>query len=126
MFNRRDFDGFDGHMRADVVFEDIPRGLTMKHRGEFKDWLGGWASSFSDARVDSATYHEGADFSLATFTGRGRNDGALGPMPATGREMSVSFWELLHFDGDGQVVEGEINYDQLTLLVQLGHAQPPG
>jgi SnoaL-like polyketide cyclase len=124
-FNRREFNRMDEHMRENLAYEDIPRGLTMKNRDEFKDWLGGWISAFSDARVDSATYHDGADFSLARFRGRGRNDGAMGPLPATGREMDNPFWELLRYDEEGKVISGGILYDQMTLLSQLGHIEPP-
>lgn len=123
--NQQDFDAMDAHLRDDLVYEDVPRGLTVKTRDEFKDWLRGWFTAFSDARVDSPTYHEGADFSLARFTARGRNDGPLGPLPATDREMSTPFWELLHYDADGKVVAGEMQYDQLTMLGQLGHVEPP-
>lgn len=126
LFGKRDFDGMDSHLRADVVYEDIPRGLTTKGPDEFKDWLAGWTAAFSDARVESAIYHEGAGFSLARFVGRGVNDGPMGPLPATNKQMSTPFWELLHFDDDGKVIAGEINYDQLTLLAQLGHVTPPG
>lgn len=125
MFNKRDFDGLDEYMRADLTYEDVPRGVTMRSRDEFKDWLGGWTTGFSDGRVDEATYLEGADFSLALFRARGRNDGQFGPLPATDREMDTPFWELLHYDGDGKVISAEVQYDQLTLLGQLGHVPPP-
>ncbi len=126
LFNNRDFDGMDQHMRADLTYEDVPRGRTLKNRDEFKDWLHEWTSAFSDARVDDATYHEGAGFSLARFRGRGRNDGALGPLPATDRQMDNPFWELLQYDNDGKVVAAAVHYDQVTMLTQLGHLQPPG
>lgn len=125
-FNQRDFVGMDAHMQEDLVYEDIPRGMTMKNRDEFKDWLGQWTTAFSDARVDSPVYHEGADFSLARFVARGRNDGPMGPLPATNREMHNPFWELLHYDKAGKVVAAEIHYDQMTMLSQLGHIEPPG
>jgi hypothetical protein len=125
LFNERDFDGLDAHVSVDVTYDDIPRGLTMKNRDDFKDWLRGWTAAFSDARVDSATYLEGADFSLARFLGRGRNDGAMGPLPATDREMRTPFWELFRYNDDGKAVSAEIEYDQLTLLVQLGHVEQP-
>lgn len=126
LFNDRNFDGFDKYVTEDITFDDIPRGLTMKNRNEYKDWLRAWPTAFSDARVDSATYLEGPDFSMARFRGRGRNDGPMGPLPATGREMYNPFWELMRYNDDGKVISAEIEYDQLTLLVQLGHLKPPG
>jgi hypothetical protein len=59
------------------------------------------------------------------FTGTGRNDGPLGPLPATGREASVPFCETREYDADGKVVRSDLYYDQLTLLEQLGHMQVP-
>lgn len=126
LFNERNFDGMTAHMRQDLVYDDIPRGLTMKSFDDFTGWLGGWTSAFSDARVESATYLEGANFSLARFRGRGHNDGPMGPLPATERDMDTSFWELFEYDDDGMAVSGGLQYDQVTLLSQLGHIQPPG
>jgi SnoaL-like polyketide cyclase len=125
LFNSRHFDGLDEHMREDITYEDIPRGQTMKSLHEFKDWLNTWISAFSDVRVDAATYLEGDNFSLARFRGRGRNDGALGTLPATDRELDNPFWELLEYDDQGKVKSAAIHYDQVTMLSQLGHIQPP-
>ena len=49
----------------------------------------------------------------------------MGPLPATDREMDNPFWELLEFDDEGKVVSAAIHYDQVTLLTQLGHLEPP-
>ena len=51
---------------------------------------------------------------------RGTNDGPLGPFPATGKEWTLPICEMWHFDADGRVVGGEIYYDQVSLLTQLG------
>src|SRR4051812_49001285 len=97
-FNDREFDKMDADVRADVMFEDVARQLTMKNLDEFKDWLREWATGFSDAQVASAEYLEGPDFSMAKFRGVGMNDGQMGPLPPTQRRMDVALWELLHFD----------------------------
>ena len=55
---------------------------------------------------------------MARFTGRGTNDGPLGPFPATGKEWTPDLRDV-HFDADGGVVGGEIYYDQVSLLTQL-------
>jgi hypothetical protein len=57
---------------------------------------------------------------VARFTGEGTNDGALGGFPATGRQWTLPICEMWHFDADGSVVGGEIYYDQVSLLTQLG------
>ena len=48
--------------------------MTMKNLDEFKDWLGEWATGFSDAKAASAEYTEGPDYSLARFRGVGTNE----------------------------------------------------
>lgn len=126
LFNDRDYDAMDVHIRDEMTSQDIPRGLTTKHRDEFKDWLRGWSTAFSDAKVAEPQYHEGSDFSIARFQGRGTNDGPFGPLPASSRPMDMPFCEILHYDDDGKVTAGEIYYDQMTMLVQLGHMDPPG
>ncbi|MFY9916536.1 MAG: nuclear transport factor 2 family protein [Nocardioidaceae bacterium] len=125
-FNKREWDSMDAHMRADVTYEDSPRGLTTKNIDEFKDWLREWEKSFSDAKVSHVTYFEGENFSLATFSGTGTNDGQLGPFPASKKRMDNPMWEMLHFDAEGKVASGQIMYDQVTMLGQLGHIDLPG
>jgi len=102
------------------------RGITVSSADEFKDWLRAWFTSFSDARPDEARYLEGNDFTLALFQGRGINDGPLGELPPTNRQMDLPFAELLEYDADGKVRYGAIYYDQVTMLTQLGHMPPQG
>jgi len=59
------------------------------------------------------------------FTGVGTQDGALGPLPASGKRMTMQFCEVMHFNGSGQIVRGELYYDQVTMMVQLGHMPAP-
>src|SRR6266542_718514 len=57
LFNRRDWDALGAHLREDVTFTDMARGLTMKSIDDVKGWLGEWATAFSDAtgrRMDVA------------------------------------------------------------------------
>ena len=39
--------------------------------------------------------------------------------------MDMPFCEVIRYDSDGRATSGKIFYDQLTMLTQLGHAQPP-
>ena len=125
LFNANDLDAMDGYIREDLTSVDHPRGLSLKSREEFKDWLREWKTAISAARVDDATYYESGNASIATFHGRGVNDGEMAGMPATGKAIDVPFCEFLFFDADGKVEASQIYYDTMTMLVQLGHMQPP-
>lgn len=124
MFNDRDFDAMDAHLDTAFTYEDVPRALSLRDAAEFKEWLRGWTTAFSDARIDAAQYLDGPDFSVARFQGTGRNDGPFGDLPPTGRSMDVPYCEVMHYGSDGRVVSCQIYYDQLTLLSQLGHIPP--
>jgi hypothetical protein len=38
----------------------------------------------------------------------------------------MRFCEIREYDTDGKAVRGQLFYDQVTMLVQLGHMPPPG
>lgn len=126
MFNDRDFDAMDAHLDTRFTYEDVPRGLTLRDAAEFKDWLRGWTTAFSDARIDAAQYLGGSDFSVSLFRGTGRNDGPFGDLPPTNQTMDVPYCEIMRYGSDGRVLSCRIFYDQVTLLNQLGHITPPG
>jgi hypothetical protein len=49
----------------------------------------------------------------------------VGSFPATGKQWSLPMSEMWHFDAAGSVVGGEIYYDQVSLLAQLGLLPAP-
>ena len=63
----------------------------------------------------------------AVFEGvyAGTNTGAFGPFLATGRSVSLPWINVLRFDSDGRIIGGGAYYDQLTVMTQLGHMEPP-
>jgi hypothetical protein len=105
----------------DAVYTDVARGLTLNGNDEITGWLTGWKTAFSDARVDQPSYLDAGDWTIARFRGRGVNDGPMGPLPATGKQMDLDFCELCRWQ-DGKVVEAAMYYDTTTMMVQLGHA----
>ncbi len=125
-WERRDFGAAVSGMVEDFTYKDHPRGLSIKSREEFKDYIAAWAQAFPDGKITEVERdHDAGDTSVAQFTLRATNDGPFGPFPATGRSVSVPLCEILHFDSEGRIVSEEIYYDQMSLLVQLGHAEPP-
>ena len=121
-FNRRDFDALVKEYTDGISWIDRAQGTTFTTPQAFKDdFLGGWIQASSDCQVTDATYTDAGEMVVARFTGRGTNDGPLGPFPPTGKKWALPICEMWHFDADGRVVGGEIYYDQVSLLKQLGH-----
>jgi steroid delta-isomerase-like uncharacterized protein len=124
-FNRRDFDAIAAMLADGFVYLDTARNVTFKGRDEFKTWLKAWAGAFSNAEVVEPQYLEAGDTVISMFTGRGKNDGQFGPLPATGKSMVNAFCEMMTFNKAGKITSGRIYYDQLSILIQLGHVPPP-
>jgi len=125
-FNRRDFDAVVKEYAERISWIDQARGVTFRTPQEFRDsFLQGWIEASSDCQVTDARYTEAGDTVIARFTCRGTHDGPLGPFPATGKEWTLPLCEMWHFDVDGRVVGGEIYYDQVSLLMQLGLMPEP-
>ncbi len=124
-FNQRDWERLRSLMAETIAYDDRPRNLQLRSVDAFLAWLKEWAAGMSDARVTAPEYLEAGEYSICRFTGQGTNDGPMGPtQAATGKRMDMPFCEILHVQ-DGRVTGGEIYYDQLTLLTQLGLVEAP-
>ncbi len=125
-WEQRDFDAAVSEMVGSFTYEDHATGRSLGSREEFKEYIAGWAQAFSDGKIsEGARYHDAGDTSVAQCTLQGTNDGPFGSFPATGRSVYLPLCEIIHFDSAGRMVSGELYYDQMLLLVQLGHAEPP-
>ncbi len=78
------------------------------------------ATAASDIQIIDPTYLDAGQSVVCTFAVVGTHDGPLGPFPATGRRFRLPLCELWRFDPSGRVVGGDLYYDQVTLLSQLG------
>jgi steroid delta-isomerase-like uncharacterized protein len=121
LFNARDWDAFAADLAADCEFTDEARGITVKGPQQAVEFEQGWVTAFSDAAITSPRISDGDSTTVVQFTGRGTNDGPLGPLPASGRPVSMPFCEVRDYAADGKVVRSALYYDQVTMLTQLGH-----
>jgi steroid delta-isomerase-like uncharacterized protein len=127
-FNQRDFETMTSQYADRISWTDNAQGRTFTTPREFRDdFLAGWVRSSSDIRISDPRYLDAGQAVVCTFTVTGTHDGPLGPFPATGRAFALPLCELWHFDAGGRVVGGDLYYDQVSLLTQLGlMPQPSG
>jgi steroid delta-isomerase-like uncharacterized protein len=121
-FNSRDFDANLRLAAEDVVCEDRATGAILTGRSGFREFMQEWVNSFSNGECVELELIDAGDIVVAEFIGRGVNDGPLGPLPASGKQMNLRFCEILRFDEQSKLVSCTIYYDQLSLMAQLGHA----
>ena len=125
-FNQRDFEAMTRQYADSIAWTDRAQGRTFTTPQEFRDdFLAGWVTASSDIRVTGPRYLDAGQTVVCTFTVVGTHNGPLGPFPATGKQFSLALCELWHFDADGRVVGGDLYYDQVSLLTQLGLLPQP-
>ena len=127
-FNRRDFEAMTSQYADSISWTDHSQGRTFRTPQEFRDeFLPGWVRASSDIRITDPAYFDAGPTVVCTFTVAGTQDGQLGPFPATGKAFVLPLCELWHFDASGRVVGGDLYYDQVSLLTQVGlMPQPSG
>ena len=124
-FNGRDWERMRSLLADTIAYDDRPRNLQLRSVEEFLGWLEEWTTGMSDARVTAPEYLDAGEYSVCRFAGQGTNDGPMGPTGAsTGKRMDMPFCEIMRVQ-DGRITGGEIFYDQLTMLTQLGLAEAP-
>jgi steroid delta-isomerase-like uncharacterized protein len=120
-FNRRDFEAMTQHYADSIAWTDHARGQTFSTPEEFRDeFLAGWVHASRDIRITGARYLDAGHTVVSTFSVTGVHDGPLGPFPPTRKGFTLPLCEMWHFDAAGRVTGGELYYDQVSLLMQLG------
>jgi steroid delta-isomerase-like uncharacterized protein len=124
-WEKRDFEALEDCLADGVSFNDASQGQVVKGKSSVKDWYASWATACPDS-VAGATLVAASD-DTAVFEGvfAGTNTGAFGPFSATGGSVSLPWVNVLRFDSDGQIIGGSAYYNLLTVMVQLGHMEPP-
>ncbi|HLM06159.1 MAG TPA: nuclear transport factor 2 family protein [Blastococcus sp.] len=125
-FNLRDFAAMTSSYADSIAWTDHAQARTFRTTTEFRDeFLANWVRASSDIRITGARYTDAGETVVSRFTAVGTQDGPLGPVPATGERFALDLCEMWHFDASGRVVGGDLYYDQLSLLVQLGVMPQP-
>lgn len=87
--------------------------------------MGEWLAASSDGKVEVVEVIDAGDVVVNVLEMEGTNDGPMGSMPASGRRFSTRGVQVLHVDEEGRIVFYDNFVDQLSILVQLGFAEPP-
>ncbi|HYO50719.1 MAG TPA: ester cyclase [Chloroflexia bacterium] len=129
---RRFFDVFNTHSQAgyDEIFSndyvlDFPggpgtaRGIAglLKASGEF-------LATFPDLHFTLDTVIAEGEYVAAFWTMQGHQEGPLGPIPGTGKPVTLTGTSLLRVV-DGKIVEDRVRADLIGLMQQIGAMPAP-
>lgn len=123
--NERRFDDLDELVSPDVVrHSPSTPGLEVRNLDQFKDFLRQDLTSVPDAMQEIRMMVAEGDL-VAVWAGySGTQDGPLGPFPPTGRPVEIDFAGFLRLE-EGLITEIHVVWDNLNMLVQLGHMELP-
>ncbi len=129
----RDFVDRLWHSRDDSVIDElVAPGIVVDYGGHrivgreaFRTAILGYRVAFGNARYEIEHIDELGDRIWATWKVAGMHTARLLDVPPTQARISVTGVTFQRFAG-GQMVEGAVHWDRLTLLEQLRRASSPG
>jgi len=104
-----------------VVQHDPNSPMPVNSRKALKAYAANYRAAFPDLTFSVDDLIAEGDKVLWRFTSQGTHQGALGPIPPTGKQGTVTGMVLFRL-ASGQVAEVWANIDVLGLLQQLGAA----
>jgi predicted ester cyclase len=124
-FNAHDERAIRELYAPDAIFE-APGDMRLQGPNAIAEYAMSWLDAFSDARITVETEFVGGDWVAQRFVFEGTHDDTLftpaGEIPATNRRLRGRGAELLRIV-DGKIVEDQLYFDQMQLLMQLGVAE---
>jgi steroid delta-isomerase-like uncharacterized protein len=130
---RKQLDAFNRHNEGDYVAEfttsckviDIPTGDKLAGKDGAREFFRRWSNAFPDGKTTIHDELVSDDTVVVLFTGEGTQKGPLGPFPPSNKRAKLEFASITKLDSQGKAEEVTNYYDQLSLLMQLGHVPMP-
>ena len=121
--NGKDFDAYDELNDPDFVNLSSPPGVPPDRAGG-KVFLQAFAEAYPDATFTIDDMIAEGDQVVTKKTMSGTNTGELAGLPATGRQVTFQYVDIMRVR-DGRIVEHWNILDQLSWLTQLGVIPDP-
>jgi predicted ester cyclase len=122
--NVRDFDALDELLAPNVRRHSAATpGVTVENLDQFKAFLRQDLAAVPDAQQEIAFLLAENDRVALYATYRGTQDGQFGPFPPSHKPFTLPFLAILRLE-HGKIAEMWIEWDNLSVLTQLGHFPP--
>ena len=123
--NRGDLDAMAALFSQDAVTVDRARGLTFVGREGIRSFKAALREAFPDLRAEPQNTIDGWDTVVVQELATGTHNGPLGPIPASGRPLSLAVCVVFRFGEDGLITAADYYWDQLSMLQQIGAVAVP-
>lgn len=109
-----------GFMSDDVRYEDVPTQSVFEGHDGVAEMCAGAFEMSADLSFEVKTRQTDGRLYAFETVGTGTNTGAIGPIPATGRSVTLRGISVGSVSGAGLVESHRDYWDMAGLLVQLG------
>jgi C-1 hydroxylase len=122
--NRGDPEGVVVGVAEDVIWRDVALGMPLHGRDALREAARAYMTAFPDLHIEETSSTLAGARLARELTITGTHLGDLLGIAPTGRWTENYAAVITTFDEDGMVIEGSVYWNVLTMLCQLGVAEP--
>lgn len=124
--NDRDLDRLDQFVSPNIVRHSAATaGVKVTSLDEFKAFLRADFAGVPDSVITIDVVFGGDEYVALRALYSGTQTGQVGPFPPSDKSVELPYISILRIT-DGKISEMWVEWDNLYMLTQLGHLQPPG
>lgn len=123
--NARDLSALDELVADDLVRHSAATaGVTVTSLDDFKDFLRSDFAAVPDSVITVKQMISDGNLVAVHAIYEGTQTGQMGPFPPSGKRVEGPFLSFLRIE-DGKIAEMWVEWDNLSMLTQLGHLPSP-
>ena len=122
--NQNNLDALDEVVASDITDHDPAPGQAPGLEG-VKQWFSSMHSAFSDFRMNVEDMIAEGDKVVARVSLSGTHQGEFMGIDPTGNRVTITGIDILRINAEGKIVEHWGNFDDLSMMQQLGVMEPP-
>ena len=123
-FEKKNPADLDAVTQEDVEYQGLLTSSSVKGRADLKKTFGTFFKAFPDAKMEPALVLGVSDYAIVEYQLKGTQQGALGPIKATKKPVSLHAVDIMQFK-DGKVSRVWTFRNSAELMQQLGLFQVP-
>lgn len=123
--NNQQWDSLDDLVQPNFIrHSDATMGPQVKSLDDFKNLQKDFLESMPDQKITIEKLIAEGDYVAALATYSGTQDGPMPPFPPSGKKVKSRFISFFRFE-KGKIAELWVEWDNLSMLKQLGYFPPP-
>ena len=123
-WNGKDLDAIDAYF-ADNMVRKVNGVNLASSKNELTANMQVYFTGFPDLKIEMENMVSDGKEIYMSWTITGTNTGVFGELPPTGKKIRISGITRMEFDEEGKIEVEEVNYNELSLLQQMGHTLSP-